>query len=67
MKMGDDKLNELLKRAAVPARSPGYWEAFPNRVANQLSVIEPEAEPDRAVRLCSGGWAAGWWRLLCWL
>lgn len=43
MKQPDDKLNELLKRAAVPDRSPGYWEAFPKRVGQRLTG-HPEAE-----------------------
>lgn len=34
--MGDE-LHDLLKRAKVPGRSPGYWERFPKRVSAMLS------------------------------
>jgi hypothetical protein len=57
MKPEDDKLNEMLKRAAVPERSPGYWEAFPKRVTRQLTG-EPAAERP-VLSWAVWGWGGG--------
>lgn len=53
MKIGDDKLNKMLKQARVPERSPGYWEVFPQRVTRQL------AEQPAAARRGGLLWAIG--------
>ena len=37
MNDADKRLNELLKGARMPERSPGYWEHFPKRVTAQIS------------------------------
>jgi hypothetical protein len=34
--MNDAELNEALKRATVPERTPEYWERFPGRVMAEL-------------------------------
>jgi len=37
----NDPLQERLRQAMVPARSPGYWEHFPRRVMARLERAEP--------------------------
>jgi hypothetical protein len=34
--MNDAELNDVLRRATVPEREPGYWERFPGRVMAEL-------------------------------
>ena len=52
----NDKLNQVLKSAQVPERSPGYWEYFPKRVTARLN--------DRAALQSapagSWRWVLGW-------
>ena len=42
----NDELNKLLKQARIPERSPGYWEAFPQRVTRQLTEKPATARHD---------------------
>lgn len=51
MSRRDDELNELLRAARVPERTPEFWEGFPQTVVRQLhrsvrSVPEPAARGD---------------------
>jgi hypothetical protein len=60
MKADDDKLNELLKSAHMPERSPGYWEAFPKRISTQLeNRSRLETAPTRI------WWAVGFAGMCC--
>jgi hypothetical protein len=45
--MNDRQLNEILQRAGVPEREPGYWERFPARTTAEL---KRRAQPAPAQR-----------------
>lgn len=45
MNRRDDELNELLRTARVPERTPEYWEEFPQVVLRQMHrPVRPHAE-----------------------
>lgn len=51
MSQRDDELNELLRAARVPERTPEYWAEFPQAIARQLRVPRArEAASDTAPR-----------------
>lgn len=52
MSQREDELNELLRAAQVPERTPEYWESFPQTIARQLPARAAggAAGPAAAVR-----------------
>ena len=53
--MMKDQLNQCLRQARVPDRSPGYWEVFPRRVVSRLA----EESRLKAAPTRQWGWALG--------
>jgi hypothetical protein len=45
--MKDTKLNEVLRRAAVPERKADYWERFPSRVTAEIERRRQNARAEK--------------------
>ena len=60
--MNNSELENLLKSAPVPERTPDYWQQFPRRVTKSLRKNQksPDALPARPEQYAQSGlWRSG--------